>query len=134
MTQLRHPHCCAVYDYGESDAGAPYFTMAVVPGQGLDELVPVSLDRFVALFAQLLLALGYIHQLGYVHLDIKSANVRVTPNGDLMLMDYGLMELAGQGSGLIRGTLPYISPEIARRAPVDRRADLYSAAYSPTRC
>ncbi|MDB5097369.1 MAG: Serine/threonine protein kinase [Cyanobacteria bacterium RYN_339] len=127
MTRLRHPHCCAVYDYGLATADDPFFTMEVVPGQGLDELLPLSPARFEALFPQLLLALSYVHQQGLVHLDIKSANVRVTPDGSVKLMDYGLMEYAGHGSGVIRGTLPYISPEMARRAPVDQRSDLYSA-------
>src|SRR5688572_11600197 len=40
MTRLKHPNCCAVHDYGETADGEPYFTMEVVPGEGLDELLP----------------------------------------------------------------------------------------------
>jgi tetratricopeptide (TPR) repeat protein len=127
MTGLRHPNCCAVYDYGLLDDGDPYFTMEIVPGHGLDERLPLPPERFGPLFAQLLLALGYVHRQGLVHLDVKAANVRVMPDGTLKLMDFGLMEYAGQGNESIRGTLPYVSPEMARRAPVDRRSDLYSA-------
>lgn len=126
MAQLRHPNCCAVYDYGQLPDGAPFLTMEVVPGHGLDEILPIAADAVRPLLAQLLLALGYVHQLGYVHCDIKSANVRVKPDGTLKLMDYGLMEVAGRSGAAIRGTLAYLAPEIVKRGPVDRRADLYS--------
>ena len=126
MTQLRHPNCCAVYDYGEMADGAPYFTMEVVPGQGLDEALPIAPGRFPEVLAQLLLALGYVHQQGLVHCDIKSANVRVRPDGTVKLMDFGLMDHGGRAPSALRGTLPYVSPEMIRRTPIDRRSDLYS--------
>ena len=126
MAQLRHPNCCAVYDYGQLPDGAPFLTMEVVPGHGLDELLPLGAEQLRQVLAQLLLALGYVHQLGYVHCDIKSANVRVKPDGTVKLMDYGLMEVAGRSGAPIRGTLAYLAPEIVKRGPVDRRADLYS--------
>ncbi len=127
MAQLRHPNCCAVYDYGLSPDGEPFFTMEVVPGKGLDELLPLPPDRFEDLFAQLMLALGYVHQLGFVHRDLKPANVRVTPEGVVKLMDYGLMESGGSAGGPVRGTLAYLAPEVLKRGPIDRRTDLYAA-------
>ncbi|MDB5098346.1 MAG: hypothetical protein JWM80_2767 [Cyanobacteria bacterium RYN_339] len=126
MTQLRHPNCCAVYDYGQLPEGAPYLTMELVPGQGLDEMLPVRGEQFRGILSQLLLALGYIHQLGYVHSDIKGANVRVKPDGQVKLMDYGLMELAGRSGAPIKGTLAYLAPEVVKRGPIDQRADLYA--------
>ncbi|MEB3198538.1 MAG: AAA family ATPase [Candidatus Sericytochromatia bacterium] len=126
MTQLRHPNCCAVYDYGLLNSGAPFFTMELVPGRGLDEMLPVPLADVRGILGQLLLALGYIHQLGYLHSDIKSANVRIRPDGTAKLMDYGLMELAGRSGGAIRGTVGYLAPEVVRRGRLDRRADLYA--------
>ncbi len=126
MAQLRHPNCCAVYDYGQLPDGAPFLTMELVPGHGLNEILPMTADAVRPVLAQLLLALGYVHQLGYVHCDIKSDNVRVKPDGTLKLMDYGLMEVAGRSGAPIRGTLAYLAPEIVKRGPVDRRADLYS--------
>ncbi|MFN3430360.1 MAG: serine/threonine-protein kinase PknK, partial [Candidatus Sericytochromatia bacterium] len=126
MTRLRHPNCCAVTSYGLLASGAPYFTMEVVPGHGLDELLPMDAERFRAVFPQLLLALGYVHQQGFVHRDLKPANVRVKPDGTVKLMDFGLMEHAGRAGGAIVGTVPYLSPEIVKRGAVDARADLYS--------
>ncbi|HEY9720763.1 MAG TPA: serine/threonine-protein kinase, partial [Oscillatoriaceae cyanobacterium] len=137
MSQLQHPNCCAVYDFGILPDNAPYLTMEVVPGHGLDELIPegYSEEEFKKVFSQLLLALGYVHQLGYVHCDIKSENVRVKPveldeNGHelpkVKLMDFGLMERAGRSGGAIKGTLGYMAPEMAKGGRLDQRADLYS--------
>ncbi len=126
MTQLRHPNCCAVYDYGILPAGAPFFSMEVVPGHGLDEILPLPADRLRDVLGQLLLALGYVHGLGLVHRDIKSANVRLRPDGVVKLMDFGLMAYEGRTGDTISGTPAYLSPEAIKRGPVDRRSDLYS--------
>ncbi|MDB5098160.1 MAG: hypothetical protein JWM80_2581 [Cyanobacteria bacterium RYN_339] len=126
MTQLQHPNCCAVYDFGLLPEGAPYFTMEVVPGHGLDEILPLDGEKFKSVFSQLLLALGYVHQQGFVHCDIKDENARVTPEGVVKLMDFGLMERAGRAGGAIKGTLGYMAPEMAKGGRLDQRADLYS--------
>ncbi|MFP5504380.1 MAG: serine/threonine-protein kinase [Candidatus Sericytochromatia bacterium] len=126
MAGLRHPHCCAVYDYGLMADGAPYFTMAHVPGRGLDELLPLSEEMFLPVLRQLLLALGYVHQQGLVHRDLKPANVRLQPDGTVQLMDFGLMEYAGGVGGPITGTVDYLAPEVVQRGRIDRRSDLYS--------
>ncbi|MFP5501074.1 MAG: protein kinase domain-containing protein, partial [Candidatus Sericytochromatia bacterium] len=126
MSTLKHPNCCAVYDFGQLPDGAPYLTMEVVPGHGLDEIVPLAPDQFKSVFSQLLLALGYVHNMGYVHCDIKSENARVRPDGAAKLMDFGLMERAGRSGGAIKGTLGYMAPEMAKGGRLDQRADLYS--------
>lgn len=126
MTQLRHPNCCAVYDYGQLPDGAPFFTMELVPGQGLDAALPLGPEELREALVQLALALSHVHQLGYVHMDLKPENVRLRPDGVLKLMDYGLMEPAGRSGGAIRGTLGYLAPEVIKRGPVDARADLYA--------
>ena len=123
---LRHPHCCGVLDFGQTEDGEPFFTMEMVPGQGLDALRPCDEATFRRVMGPLLGALGYVHHQGLVHMDLKPANVRVTPEGTVKLMDFGLVEHVGRGSRQVRGTLPYVSPEVARRAPVDRRSDLYA--------
>ncbi len=126
MTQLRHQNCCEVLDYGLLVDDAPYLTMEVVPGRGLDELGPVAGDTFDRLFSQILLALGYIHSRGFVHCDLKPANVRVRSDGVVKLMDYGLMAYAGESGGPIKGTLAYLAPEMIKRGLIDQRTDLYS--------
>ncbi|MEB3330525.1 MAG: protein kinase [Candidatus Sericytochromatia bacterium] len=126
MTQLRHPNCCEVLGYGVLADDTPFLTMEYIPGAGLDELGQLDPGTFHRLFAQILLALSYIHARGLVHCDVKAANVRVRPDGVVKVMDYGLMEYAGQSGGPIRGTLAYLAPEVIRRGLVDRRTDLYA--------
>ncbi|HEY9723146.1 MAG TPA: HD domain-containing phosphohydrolase [Oscillatoriaceae cyanobacterium] len=126
MAKLKHPNNCAVYDYGLLGDGTPYFTMEVVPGKGLDEIIPVDPDNYTAILSQICQALGYIHQQGFVHCDLKPENIRIKPDGSVKLMDFGLMEVAGQSGGAIKGTLAYIAPEVAKRDRIDQRSDLYS--------
>jgi diguanylate cyclase (GGDEF)-like protein len=126
MARLRHPNLCEVYDYGTLPDGAPYFTMEFVPGRPLDELVGAPQEELLPLVGQLCAALGYVHQHGLVHCDLKPENVRIRPDGVAKLMDFGLMEPAGQALGAIQGSLSYLSPEMAKRDRVDQRADLYS--------
>lgn len=126
MAKLKHPNNCAVYDYGMMPDGSPYFTMEVVPGKGLDEIIPVAPDQLTSILNQLGQALGFIHQQGFVHCDLKPENVRVKPDGTVKLMDFGLMEVSGQSGGAIKGTLAYMAPEVAKRDRIDQRSDIYS--------
>src|SRR5690242_18519855 len=80
MAKLKHTNNCAVYDYGQMPDGAPYFTMEVVPGKGLDELIPVAPGELANIFSQICQALGYIHSNGFVHCDLKPENIRVKPD------------------------------------------------------
>ena len=126
MTRLRHPRTVEVFDYGILPDGTPFFTMEVVDGQDLGPLVPLAPETLADLLVKICDALGYIHSLGFVHGDLKPANLRLTASGDVKLMDYGLMERSGRNGGPIRGTPYYVAPEIVRGGPVDQRADLYS--------
>ncbi|MDB5101252.1 MAG: serine/threonine protein kinase [Cyanobacteria bacterium RYN_339] len=126
MTQLRHPHCCEVYEYGVMDDGRPFFTMEWVEGDDLTALIPLGSTRAREVIGQLLLALDAVHQLGLVHRDLKPENVRVRADGAVKLMDFGLMEHAGRSDAPIKGTLAYLAPEAIKRGPIDLRADLYA--------
>jgi diguanylate cyclase (GGDEF)-like protein len=126
MASLSHPNLCAVYDYGLLPDGAPFFTMEYVPGQDLLEAVPADVAGMLPLIGQLGRALGYLHKQGFVHCDLKPENVRVRTDGTLKLMDFGLLAPTGQALPAIRGTLAYISPEIAKLDRIDQRSDLYS--------
>ncbi|MEB3223354.1 MAG: AAA family ATPase [Candidatus Sericytochromatia bacterium] len=126
MQLVRHPHCCEGLAFGELLDGRPFFTMELVEGPGLDGQAPLPGGRVRELMGQLLSALGAVHAQGYVHRDLKPANLRLTADGQLKLTDFGLAELAGRAGGPITGTLWYLAPEVIKRGPVDRRADLYA--------
>lgn len=126
MTRLRHPRTVEVFDYGTLPDGTPYFTMELVGGTEPGPQAPLAPDALADVLVKLCDALGYIHSQGFVHGDLKPANLRLTPDGDVKLMDYGLMERSGRNGGPIRGTPYYVAPEVVRGGPVDQRADLYS--------
>ncbi|MEB3221565.1 MAG: diguanylate cyclase [Candidatus Sericytochromatia bacterium] len=126
MARLRHPNTCAVHDYGVLKDGRAYLTMEVVEGRGLDECLPMAAEAFLPVLRQLGHALQYIHQQGFVHLDLKPENIRLRDDGVVKLMDFGLMEVTGQALDAVRGTLLYLSPEVARLDRVDARSDLYA--------
>lgn len=126
MTRLHHPNLVEAYDYGRLEDGSPYLTMEVVDGQALDENLPLTPEQVRDVAIQTARALGYIHAQGFVHCDIKPENIRLTPDGRVKLMDFGLMERTGRIGGPIRGSLAYLAPEVAKGAMVDARSDLYS--------
>jgi tetratricopeptide (TPR) repeat protein len=124
--RLRHPHLVATWDYADGKDGVPFFTMEYLPGPGLEELIPIAPERLTPMLPGLLQALAYLHHQGLVHCDLKPENIRLGADGGIRLMDLGLITRAGQPAPGIQGTFPYLPPEVIRRAPIDRRSDLYA--------
>jgi response regulator RpfG family c-di-GMP phosphodiesterase len=139
VAQLRHPNIVAALDSGEvvnPDANAPglqYLVMEFVPGHDLEEYVetfgPLPPAKACDLAYQIAAALVEAHKHHVVHRDVKPSNVRITPEGQAKLVDFGLVLRFGSRMtepGLLLGTMDYIAPEQARDASsVDIRADLY---------
>ena len=130
MAKLKHPNTVEVYDYGMLDAQTRYLTMEVVAGKDLAQLLrtgPLPLERVYGLLIQLLQALGFIHSRLYVHRDIKADNIRITEDGTLKLMDFGLMEQLGiPSNGKLTGTPGYLPPEVPKGGVINASSDLYS--------
>ena len=130
--RLRHPNIVTIFDVGE-DSGQPFIAMEYIQGQTLEEMitekVPLSVARKVQLMEEVCAGLGYAHKSGIVHRDIKPANLMVDPEGVLQILDFGIVHVAGSGitqSGMLMGTLNYMSPEQLTGKPLDQRSDLFA--------
>jgi serine/threonine protein kinase/Tfp pilus assembly protein PilF len=133
LAGLHHPHLCAVYDFGTLRDGRDYFTMEYIDGENIFKASRhKTYQEIYPWVVQLCRVLEYIHAKGLIHYDIKPGNVFVvgadTPNSaSVKLMDFGLAGEERLGSGtLIKGTFPYIAPELIRSSTIDHRVDLYS--------
>jgi serine/threonine protein kinase len=130
---LSHPGIVAVYDTG-SDDGIHYIIMEFVEGHGLNE--PLAAEerilpaRASEIAEDVCSALTAAHDKGIVHRDVKPANIMITPDGDVKVMDFGIARAAASDAltqtATILGTANYLSPEQARGDPVDARSDIYS--------
>src|SRR5437870_6929016 len=135
-SQLNHPHIARLLDSGESDY-LLWFAMPYLPGETLRQVLRrearLPVHRATRIACEVLDALGYAHQHGIAHRDIKPDNIVLCPEG-AVLVDLGIARaIATSGddrvtrSGFVVGTEEYMSPEQAAGAPdVDGRTDLYS--------
>ena len=121
--QLDHPSIVPIYDIGERD-GACYFSMKLVEGGQLDELVrcrPLSIREAAQLIAKVARTLHYAHERGVLHRDVKPGNILLDKRGEPHLTDFGLARLVEKESNVTRtmdvlGTPSYMAPEQAAGA------------------
>ena len=131
IARLHHPNIVDVFDFGTHD-GHPFIAMEYIEGQNLQHLIAgptrLRLGRKLSLMEQLSAGLAYAHRQGIVHRDIKAANRMGDGNGILKILDFGLAAQATHTeSGLVFGTLAYVSPEQLSQRVVDGRSDMFSA-------
>lgn len=135
---LNHPNIIALSTIKEAE-GVRFLTMELVQGQSLDQIIPHSklpvlkvLDIGIAVAD----ALQAAHGAGIVHRDLTPANLMLSTDGQVKVLDFGLARLADEtmsaqpeqsATGSARGTVPYMSPEQARGQAIDTRTDLFSA-------
>ena len=127
VAALNHPHVCTLYDVGSQD-GVDFLVMEYLEGTTLT--CPVSPDVAVKLGIDIAGALAAAHGRGILHRDLKPGNVMVTPNG-VKLLDFGLAKSAQPDvsvtqSGVVVGTVGYMSPEQVNGQDVDVRSDIFS--------
>ena len=130
---LDHPHIGTIYEIAETEGGETFIAMAYYEGESLEQKIsrgPLELDEAIAITTQVAQALKKVHENAIVHRDVKPANILVTPEGSVKLIDFGLAKLADATRitrrGTTVGTLSYMSPEQARGEDVDERTDLWS--------
>lgn len=130
---LQHPNIVTVFDTG-NDFGTHYIVMEFVEGPTLKDVLgsegPLDPQRVAEIGLQIGDGLGFAHDNGLVHRDVKPANIMMTSGGVAKVADFGIARaLAGDSithTAMVLGTAQYFSPEQAQNDPVDARSDLYS--------
>src|SRR6476661_6417144 len=145
VVALNHPNILTVYEIGE-DHSTHYIASELIEGETLRQRLMrgrMQLSEAVDIAFQVASALVAAHQAGIVHRDIKPENIMLRPDGYLKVLDFGIAKLAEQEApatmprdealllvetnlGSILGTVPYMSPEQACGAQVDKGTDIWS--------
>jgi Flp pilus assembly protein TadD len=154
---LHHPNIATVLDVGEAEvdlpellpesgaggkAKVPYLVLEFVPGDDLRTRMhagPVPLPEILRIARQIVEALAAAHAQGIVHRDLKPGNIRITPDGRVKLLDFGLARYVAAeapttefptdlhtSEGIVLGTPPYMAPEQGLGLEIDARADLFA--------
>jgi serine/threonine-protein kinase len=141
--RMAHPTIVRVYDAGEdieldsrgNQVKHPFIIMEYVRGKLLRDILHerrLSIEEAVNYASGVLTALEFSHKGGVIHRDIKSANIMITDNDQVKVMDFGIARAISDSSATmantvgIMGTAQYFSPEQAKGENVDARTDLYS--------
>jgi serine/threonine-protein kinase len=133
VARLQHPNIVRIHDIGDYE-GRLFTVMELVEGRALSEIIsqraPLAATRKLELMSELCDGLGFVHDAGVVHRNIKPANLMVEDEGRLKLLDFGLARSSEPSdpapAGRIVGTLNYMSPEQMTGQPVDRRSDIFA--------
>jgi serine/threonine protein kinase len=130
--QLSHPSIMTLHDMGiDEPTQTPYLVMEYLEGQPLDRILEkgsLPFPKACAWVAEIACALGVAHRKGVIHGDVKPANVLITNDGRVKLMDFGMARLASHDTGAspLLGTPAYWCPEQILGKPQDSRSDLFS--------
>jgi serine/threonine protein kinase len=146
QAQLRHPNIAQLHDVGR--LGSSYFyTMEYVHGETVQSLMakavarrePIPLQHVLSIAAGVTAALHHAHtrlgsdrtSLGIIHRDVSPANIMITFDGAVKLLDFGVAKSKGRRmtdtrAGVVKGKVAYLTPEQIGGAPLDGRCDLFS--------
>ncbi len=149
LASLNHPHIAAIHGF-DADQGTHFLVLELVEGQTLSERLRrgrLPLDEALRVARQIAEAVEAAHAKGIIHRDLKPGNIKLTPEGRVKVLDFGLakMEESVRGSGTpasdpdaptlkaettqpgaVMGTPAYMSPEQARGQEVDKRTDVWA--------
>ena len=132
--KLNHPNIVTVYDVGRTE-GVAYMAMEFLEGKELREIldsgVVLPIEKISHIASQVAEGLGFAHERGIVHRDVKPANVMVMKNGLVKITDFGIAQMSSASrtmSGMVMGSPKYMSPEQVVGQAVDGRSDIFSLA------
>lgn len=130
---IDHPNICNVHEINETDDGRLYMVLAYYEGETLRQRIhkngPIAPEQAIDIVLQAAQGLEKAHAQGIVHRDVKPANLIVTKEGIVKILDFGLVKIAGglrlTGQATV-GTVAYMSPEQTRGGETDARTDIWS--------
>jgi TolB-like protein/Flp pilus assembly protein TadD len=129
---LDHPNICTIFEVDEFEK-RPFIAMAFYEGETLERRIdrgPLPVAEAVEVTIQIAEGLGKAHEQGIVHRDVKPANIMITPEGAIKILDFGVARAIGSSrltsAGTAIGTVAYMSPEQARSTEVDHRSDIWA--------
>lgn len=130
---LQHNNIATLYDFLEYN-GQPCIIMEYIEGQTLTDCIRswgcLPLPDALRYFQSIVEAIDYVHSRGIVHRDIKSNNVKITPLGQVKLLDFGIAKSGASPAltlaGGFIGTLQYLSPEQIMGGSADARSDIWA--------
>ena len=146
LAALNHPNIASIYGLEQSDS-THYLVLELVPGETLAERIargPIPVDEALDIASKIAEALEAAHEQGIVHRDLKPANIMLTPDGKVIVLDFGLAKALVDETpnadssmsptltrdatrvGVILGTAAYMSPEQAKGKHVDKRTDIFA--------
>ncbi len=133
LARIQSPHVVTVHTLMEKDIGL-VLVMEFLDGETLEQRIrregPLSVKEAIDVFDEASLGVEDIHEMGIVHQDLKPANIFLTADGGVKLLDFGVAKLMNEPSahqtGALLGTLLYISPEQIKGRQVDQRSDIYT--------
>jgi len=140
LSKLNHPNIATIYDF-DTQEGVDFLVMEYIPGSTLSERMaarPLAEKDLLHLGVQLAEGLAAAHVQGVVHRDLKPGNLRLTHDGRLKILDFGLAQLrppvtesapteSFTQTPAMAGTLPYMAPEQLRGEEIDARTDIHAA-------
>jgi Tol biopolymer transport system component len=147
LASLNHPSIAGLFSLHQ-DQGIHFLSMELIPGEDLSQRLqrgPLNTSEVVSIGLKIAEGLEAAHESGIIHRDLKPANIKLTPAGEIKILDFGLAKamasetgmdanatqsptitaLATQ-AGVLMGTAAYMSPEQARGEAVDKRADIWA--------
>jgi tetratricopeptide (TPR) repeat protein len=130
---LNHPNIVTIYDIG-GDGTNYYIIMEFIEGRNLRSILkfrggPFTIEEGLSIMNQLCEGLSYAHEKKIIHRDIKTANIMLSKNGEVKILDFGLARMVEEVTrevSKVMGTPAYMSPEQIQGRDLDNRSDIYS--------